>query len=287
MTTLLLPQQLAATWKEVERGRLTAGDYERERERLLEEYRQQWRRALMLPGRRDLVTSLTGELADHLGVAPAQVIRRGRESAERIEREWKEEVRPGSPGSIERFYDRAEVHLHELTWWHTLAEDDSPLAYVVALRFAQAHHHHDYLDFGSGVGSAGVLFASAGFSVCLADISSALLEFSRRRLEARGLRARHLDLKHERLPVEAFDMVTAMDVFEHLVDPVAAVDELWRALRPGGFLFGRFAATADDPRSEHIVTDFGPVFERLERLGMAQVWEDGWLWGHQAFQKAR
>jgi SAM-dependent methyltransferase len=286
VTTVLLPQQLAATWNEVERGVLTADDYVRVRESLLEEYRQQWRRALLLPGREDLVASLAGELADHLGIPAAEVSRLGPSAAKRIEREWKEHVRPGRPGSIEGFYDRAEVHLHELTWWHTLAEDDSPLAYVVALRFAQAHGCRDYLDFGSGIGSAGVLFASAGFSVWLADISSALLDFSRRRLRARGLSVQHLDLKREQLPAEAFDIVTAMDVFEHLVDPVAAVDVLWRALRPGGLLFGRFAATAGDPRAEHIVTDFEPVFRRLEQLGMAQVWEDGWVWGHQAFRKA-
>lgn len=286
MTTVLLPQQLAATWDEVERGRLTAGDYERVRERLLEEYRQQWRRALVLPGREDLVASLTGELAEYLGIPAAEVTRLGRDAAEQIEREWEQQVTPDSPGSIERFYDRAEVHLHELTWWHTLADDDSPLAYVVALRFAQAHGCRDYLDFGSGVGSAGVLFASAGFSVCLADISSALLDFSRWRHRARGLSVQHLDLKREGLPAGAFDIVTAMDVFEHLVDPVAAVEGLSRALRPGGLLFGRFAAAAGDPRAEHIVTDFEPVFHRLEQLGMAEVWEDAWVWGHKAFRKA-
>jgi ubiquinone/menaquinone biosynthesis C-methylase UbiE len=286
VTAVLLPQQLAAAWDEVEHGRLTAGDYEREKKRLLAEYRQQWRRALMLPGRKDLVASLAGELTEYLQIPADQAARLGRESAERIEREWQEQVSPGSPGSIERFYDRAEVHLHELTRWHSLAEDDSPLAYVVALRFAQAHHCHDYLDFGSGVGSAGILFARAGFSVCLADISSVLLDFSRWRHEPRGLAVQHLDLKRERLPAETFDIVTAMDVFEHLVDPVAAVDELWRALRPGGWVFGRFAATAEDPRGEHIVTDFEPVFRRFAQLGMSEVWEDAWLWGHQAFQKA-
>jgi hypothetical protein len=283
--TVLLPQQLAATWDEVVRGRLTAADYEQERERLLAEYREQWRRALVLPGREDLVASLTGELMDYLEIPADEVVRLGREAAERIEREWQKQVSPGSPASIEGFYDHAEVHLHELTWWHTLAEDDSPLAYVVALRFARAQNCRDYLDFGSGVGSAGILFARAGFSVCLADISSALLDFSRWRIQARGLVVQHLDLKRERLPAEAFDIVTAMDVFEHLVDPVAAVDELWRTMRPGGLLFGRFAATADDPRAEHIVTDFEPVFRRLEQLGMAKVWEDAWLWGHQAFRK--
>jgi ubiquinone/menaquinone biosynthesis C-methylase UbiE len=286
VTTVLLPQQLAAAWDEVEHGRLTAGDYEREKKRLLAEYRQQWRRALVLPEQEDLVASLAGELAEYLGIPADEVARLGGEATERIEREWREQVSPGSQASIERFYDRAEVHLHELTRWHTLAEDDSPLAYVVALRFAQAHDCHDYLDFGSGVGSAGILFARAGFSVCLADISSTLLDFSRWRLEARGLVVQHLDLKRERLPAETFDIVTAMDVFEHLVDPVAAVDELWHALRPGGILFGRFAATAEDPRGEHIVSDFEPVFRRLEQLGFAEVWEDAWLWGHQAFQKA-
>jgi 2-polyprenyl-3-methyl-5-hydroxy-6-metoxy-1,4-benzoquinol methylase len=286
VTTVLLPQQLAATWEDVVRGRLTAAEYEQERERLLAEYRQQWRRALVLPGREDLVASLSGELTDYLEIPADEVARLGRDAAERIEREWKEQVSLGAPDSIERFYDRAEVHLHELTWWHTLAEDDSPLAYVVALRFAEAHSCYDYLDFGSGVGSAGILFARAGFSVCLADISSALLDFSRWRLQARGLDVQHLDLKHQRLPAEAFDIVTAMDVFEHLVDPVAAVDEIWRTLRPGGFLFGRFAATAEDPRAEHIVTDFEPVFHRMEELAMAEVWEDAWLWGHQAFRKA-
>jgi SAM-dependent methyltransferase len=285
VTTVLLPQELAATWDDVIRGRLTAADYEQERERLFAEYRQQWCGALALAGREDLIASLSGELSDYLGVPADEVARLCRDAAERIEREWREQVSPGAPDSIQRFYDRAEVHLHELTWWHTLADDDSPLAYVVALRFGQAHHCRDYLDFGSGVGSAGILFAGAGFSVCLADISSTLLDFSRWRLQARGLDVQHLDLKHQRLPAEAFDIVTAMDVFEHLVDPVAAVDQLWRTLRPGGFLFGRFAATADDSRAEHIVTDFDPVFQRMQQLGMAQVWDDAWLWGHQAFQK--
>jgi len=286
VTAVLLPQQLAATWDEVVHGRLTARDYERERERLLEEYREQWRLALVLPGQEDLVASLTEELADYLGIPANEVARLGREADERIEREWQQQVSARSPGSIERFYDSAEVHLLELTWWHTLAEDDSPLAYVVALRFAQAYNCHHYLDFGSGVGSAGILFARAGFSVCLADISSVLLSFSRQRLQSRGLAVRHLDLKRESLPAGAFDIVTAMDVFEHLVDPVGAVDELCRALRHGGILFGRFAAAADDRRAEHIVTDFEPVLRRLAQLGMTEVWADAWLWGHQAFQKA-
>jgi 2-polyprenyl-3-methyl-5-hydroxy-6-metoxy-1,4-benzoquinol methylase len=36
-------------------------------------------------------------------------------------------------------------------------------------------------------------------------------------------------------------MITAMDVFEHLSDPLGTVDHIARALQSGGFLFGRFA----------------------------------------------
>ena len=55
-----------------------------------------------------------------------------------------------------------------------LGEDLSPLAYVLALRFAQQHGCQSYLDFGAGVGSGGLLFARHGLQTTLADISSLL-----------------------------------------------------------------------------------------------------------------
>ena len=129
------------------------------------------------------------------------------------------------------------------------------------------------------------LLARHGFDVTLGDISSPLLEFCRWRLTQRGLPATYLDLKSASLPPERFDLITAMDVFEHLADPVATVDSLWQALKPGGVLFGRFAAEPDAERPMHIVEDFEPTFARLRALGCVEVWRDEWLWGHQAFQK--
>ena len=176
--------------------------------------------------------------------------------------------------------------LHELTWWHTLGEDISPLAYVLALRFAQQHGCQSYLDFGAGVGSGGLLFARHGFQATLADISSSLLGFSAWRLGMRRLPARYIDLKHSLLPSQGFDVITAMDVFEHLSDPVEVVEKLWTALKPGGFLYARISAESDEDRPQHIVQDFEPTFERMRVLGLVEVWRDEWLWGHQVFQKS-
>jgi 2-polyprenyl-3-methyl-5-hydroxy-6-metoxy-1,4-benzoquinol methylase len=170
-------------------------------------------------------------------------------------------------------------------WWHKLGEDMSPLAYVLALRFAQRHGCQSYLDFGSGVGAGGLLFASHGFQPTLADISSSLLGFSAWRLGIRKLSAQYIDLKHSLLPSQGFDVITAMDVFEHLTDPVEAVENLWKALNPGGFLYARISAEADEERPQHIVQDFEPTFERMRALGLVEVWRDEWLWGHQVFQK--
>ena len=170
-------------------------------------------------------------------------------------------------------------------WWHTLADDRSPLAYVAALELATGAAGRRYLDFGSGVGSGGLLFQRHGFAVTLADVSGVLLAFCRQRFAARGAAATCLDLRRVELPAAAFDFVTAMDVFEHLVDPVAAVDTLARCLAPGGYVYGRFAADADDDRPQHIVHDFAPVLDRFASLGFSEVFRDDWLWGHRALRK--
>ena len=78
----------------------------------------------------------------------------------------------------------------------------------------------------------------------------------------------------------------AMDVFEHLTDPVEVVENLWTALKPGGFLYARIAVESDEDRPQHIVRDFEPTFERMRALGFVEVWRDDWLWGHQVFQKS-
>jgi SAM-dependent methyltransferase len=99
------------------------------------------------------------------------------------------------------------------------------------------------------------------------------------------LSAQYFDLKTAPLPRHTFDLLTAMDVFEHLVDPVQAVDQLSETLKPGGFLFARLAAEVDEDRPQHIHQDFGATLERLRALGFIEVWRDEWLWGHQVFQK--
>jgi mycofactocin glycosyltransferase len=283
----LLPDRLKALWRSVEEGRMTGVDFDAEQKRLLSECSRTWEKALLLDGRENLQESLLWEVGEYLHCGDlAETRAKCMQALSDVKGEWDGQVDSGSRDSVEEFYNRSRAMIYELMWWHTLAEDNSPLAYVVAMELARSEGCRRCLDFGCGVGSGSIVFARNGMEITLADISSPMLDFSGWRFGIRNLPARLIDLKVSGLPDAAFDMVTAMDVFEHLVEPVRTVDELWKAMAPGGFLFGRFHAEPDAARPHHIIHDFGPTLDRLRELGFVEVWRDEWLWGHQVFRKS-
>jgi 2-polyprenyl-3-methyl-5-hydroxy-6-metoxy-1,4-benzoquinol methylase len=282
----LLPDQLKELWQRVEAKELLTDEFNVKQERGLAEYRKIWSDALLCEGHNDLHQSLLFELGRYMKCQNlTEIERRCRHAVEKLAFEWREKVDHRNQTSVENFYNETEEEIYELMWWHTLADDLSPLSYVTALEFAQRERCRSCLDFGAGVGSGSLVFAKDGMKVGLADISSPLLGFSQWRFQIRGLPGEFFDLKKQTLPRASFDMVTAMDVFEHLVDPVNAVVKLSEVLNPGGFLFGRFSAEPNEDRPMHVVQDFGPTLRSLRELGFIEVWQDDWLWGHQVFKK--
>ncbi len=282
----LVPDQVKELWQEQEQQKRSSEDCYLEQERFIDRYRSIWNTALCLETHQDLQESILDELGQYMKCQDLPKIRnRCHQAVSILKTEWQQKVVEGNRESVEQFYDESQATIYELMWWHTLAEDSSPLAYVTALEFAQQHDCRHYLDFGAGVGSGGILFARHGQAVTLADISSPLQQFSQWRLEQHQLSAQFIDLKIGALPSRTFDMITAMDVFEHLVNPVEAIDQLSNALKPKGFFFARLASEIDEDRPQHIVQDFEPTFNHLQKLGFVQVWQDDWLWGHVVFQK--
>ncbi len=282
---MLVPDRMAKLWQRVEAGQMSPEDCVREQEVLLEPYRIEWKKALLCDGEAELRNSLLKEVGAYYHTSDLTEIDRSCNLAvDTLKSEWKTTVDPRQRSSIESFYE-TKTHIYDLINWHTLRDDSGPLAYVVALQIARAHSVRSCLDFGSGVGSGGLLFCRADIDTTLADISTTLLDFARWRFDLRRLPARFVDLKDRPLPESSFDMILAMDVFEHLVDPVEVVQQLWRAMKPGGLLFARIHAAIDPSHPQHIVEDFGPTLARMEQLGFMEKWCDRALWGHVLFQK--
>jgi predicted TPR repeat methyltransferase len=287
MSAPLLPDRVKQLWTAGRRDNVPAEQLWQQQEQLTAEYKDIWFEALRFGDHADLKTSLLSEVGDYVGCTDLGLVeQRCRGAVVELKDEWERRgTDAANPAAVEAFYDQSQAYPFDLMWWHTLSDDTTPLAYVVALKFAQEHGCRRYLDFGSGVGSAGILFARHGFDVTLADISDPLIAFASWRLQRRGLVCTLLDLKRTSLPDARSDIVTAMDVWEHLADPVGVVDQVADAIAPGGFLFGRFAAQPHTNYPQHIVVDFAPTFRRLAERGFVEAWRDDWMWGHQAFQK--
>jgi len=282
---MLVPDRMAELWQRVEAGEMSSADCVREQEYLLEPYCLEWKKALLCQGETDLRASLLREVAHYYNVSDlAEIDRWCSRAVDTLKSDWHAMVDPRHRSSIEDFYE-IKTHIYDLINWHTLRDDTGPLAYVVALQIARDHNVRSCLDFGSGVGSGALLFGRANIEMTLADISTTLLDFARWRFHLRSLPAHFVDLNSTPLPDGAFDMILAMDVFEHLVDPVEAVERLWRALKQGGLLFARIHAETDPSHPQHIAADFGPTFNRMAELGFVEKWRDRALWGHLLFQK--
>lgn len=125
----------------------------------------------------------------------------------------------------QRYYDLGRHY-----WW--LAGKYRIIADVLARGFRPTRPRPLVLDVGCGPGNLLDVLAAHGEAFGC-DFSSDALRFCIGRGYRRLFRA---DFRE--LPVKAgsFDLVTCIDVLEHLEDDLGAIAELYRIVRPGGLL---------------------------------------------------
>lgn len=228
-----------------------------------------WREALLLPGESDLIESSLRELAEFYGISRQQALKQCESALADSKREWESGQRR-TPDEVKNFYRTTQSYVFEHVWWHATDLATNSIN-VELLKYAQSLEAKRYLDFGSGVGSNAVLFALHGFKITLADISPAMLEFARWRLQRRKIEAELIDLNQSQLPDEHFDFVTAVDVFEHLPQPENELRQINRTLRVGGELAFNCQTGEDDDRPMHVLKSSRQIWQALRGCGFRQV----------------
>jgi 2-polyprenyl-3-methyl-5-hydroxy-6-metoxy-1,4-benzoquinol methylase len=158
------------------------------------------------------------------------------EAQERIDAQWRD-ASVSDAESAAAFYDQTDTLVPLLVWWH--GTDLNPARCAVgAEAVIAAVGGSRALDFGAGIGSTALTLADGGAEVTLADVAAQPLDFAEWRMRRRNhppaeaLRLRERSLGN--LADSSFDAVVAFDVFEHLPEPAASLEQLDRLLAPAG-----------------------------------------------------
>lgn len=95
-------------------------------------------------------------------------------------------------------------------------------------------------DIGCGGGLFSEALTAAGAQVTGADLADAALSVARLHLLESGLEVEYLHTSAEALAAErpeAYDVVTCMEMLEHVPDPASVVSACRQLVRPGGHVF--------------------------------------------------
>ena len=228
----------------------------------------EWTR-ILAPRTGDVRTELVHEAAEFLGISVADAWQRLSGACDRFREEWLRTVAdPSDPATLTTFYNQSDTELFELIEWH--ATDRIHYRTLILRDFAAMRPGRRFLDYGSGIGNDALVLAAAGFEITLADISECLLAFAAWRCRRRGFAVRTIDLRRERPPSDAFDLVLCFDVLEHIPRPLDVVRTIRASLAEGGLLAVHSPFGEDPVRPMHVVHR-DVVTPRMRSLGFRPV----------------
>lgn len=153
------------------------------------------------------------------------------------------------PSEINKFEELAS------RWWDPNSEF-KPLHEINPLRLAYIEQHADglagkkVLDVGCGGGILAESMADKGARVTGIDMGEANLEVARLHLLESGKEVDYRQIPAEQLAGEMpaqFDIVTCMEMLEHVPDPSSIVTACATLAKPGGFVF--FSTINRNPKS--------------------------------------
>jgi len=242
---------------------------------------------ILAPRTGDMGKELTLELSEYFDRPAGEIEQQLAGATASFTAEWQQHVPDArDERAVTKFYNESKTELFDLAQWHST--DTIHFRALICADIASKNSGRQYLDYGSGIGSDALVFASRGFDVTLADVSEPLLAFAKWRCERRGLTVRTIDLKRKQPPHGVYDAVVCFDVLEHVHRPLRTLDHINRSMRPGGLLFVH-APFGDDPdRPMHVVHE-DVITPRMHTVGFN--WRGDleapfpqWLWNPRVYQ---
>jgi ubiquinone/menaquinone biosynthesis C-methylase UbiE len=150
------------------------------------------------------------------------------------------------------------------------------------LREARPTEKMNALDYGCGTGLVSLFLLPHVRSVTGADSSPGMLEVLRRKLTEGGIENMsviQLDLEHDRLPPERYDLIVSSMTLHHIADTDRVLRAFHELLLPGGTLCvadldtepGIFHTAEAAASVHHHGFGRGELKSRLEKIGFTRV----------------
>lgn len=116
--------------------------------------------------------------------------------------------------------------------WASIQEGQFRAGFEAVLEHCGVGPGTDYLDAGCGAGMAAGIAATRGARVSGFDAAEALLEIARERVPEGRFKV--ADLEEVPFDDACFDVVTGFNSFQFAANPVRALEQARRVVRPGG-----------------------------------------------------
>lgn len=218
-----------------------------------------WRDALILDSNNSLQESLLMELAQYDKEDKSKTREKIEQSTFLLGDKWN-----SLDGNKKNdFYiDSAKIYKYDLTKYHM--QYGTSVQVSELLMFAKYNKAVNILDYGSGIGSASLVFANLGFNMTLTDVSSELLDYAKWRFNRRNFSASFLQVPQNNIPNNKFDIIFSLDVLEHVFNIDAVLDQIFLALKPKGFFFFT-VVEQNDLHPMHINTE-KDIFRRINAM---------------------
>lgn len=127
------------------------------------------------------------------------------------------ELNPQNIIELYDYYDNNEVSFYDTLQFNTWSNAQKPFVDFKKYPIKTA------LEFGCGCGSTALYLAEQGFEVTIADINEMMLDFTSFRLNKYGYNCNKLDLSELKPLKTNYDLVTTIDVLEHVINPLELI----------------------------------------------------------------